>query len=192
MPERAVTGQDFPPPDQVRATLARLFNSEYFANAPRLRAFLQFIVDETLAGKARSLKAYTIAVGALGRRPEFDPVTDASVRVEAGRLRTALQRYYDNDGAHDALIVSMPLGGYVPEFRWRSATSRSSVRQDGPDRVTFERRETNLTAFRGNLMQLRSSIAQLHAEFAAAKIIMARSRDILEAIRERDVLKRMP
>ena len=53
-------------------------------------AFLSFIVEETLAGRSSQLKGYTIAVAVYGRPERFDPQVDPIVRVEAGRLRRAL------------------------------------------------------------------------------------------------------
>lgn len=110
---------DVPLRDECEAALGRVTESIGFKSAPRLTAFLRFIVDAALSGRSDSIKAYTVAVGALGRPPDFDPVGDASVRVEAGRLRLALGRYYE--GADDPILITMPRGGYVPAFRRRDA-----------------------------------------------------------------------
>ena len=42
--------------------------------------------------RAGRLKSYTVAVDGLGRRPDFNPETDAIVRVHAIRIRNALKR----------------------------------------------------------------------------------------------------
>jgi hypothetical protein len=55
--------------------------------------FLEFVVETTLAGKAGTIKAYTVAVGAFGRGEDFDPQADPIVRVQALRLCSALARY---------------------------------------------------------------------------------------------------
>ncbi|OJY38096.1 MAG: hypothetical protein BGP06_16780 [Rhizobiales bacterium 65-9] len=60
--------------------------------------FLQYVVEETLEGRGRSLKGYAIAVEALGRSDDFDPQFDPIVRVEARRLRQALRSYYEGPG----------------------------------------------------------------------------------------------
>ena len=100
----------------VREALARVLASEGFRAAPRLAAFLTFVVERTLAGHAASLKGYTIATGALGRPPEFNPQLDPIVRVEAGRLRRALAAYYAGPGGTDPVVVTIPRGRYVPSF----------------------------------------------------------------------------
>lgn len=103
-------------PQQVRAQLARLSAAEPFASSPQLVSFLDYVVNQALAGRGGALKGYTIAVEALGRPVEFDPQTDPIVRVEARRLRQALRTYYNAAGKHDPIRISMPTGGYVPVF----------------------------------------------------------------------------
>lgn len=58
------------------------------------------------------LKAYTVATEVLGRNADFDPQTDPIVRVEATRLRRALDRYYLAEGRDDPVRITMPRGGY--------------------------------------------------------------------------------
>ena len=71
------------------------------------------------------LKGYTIATEALGRDDNFDPQIDPIVRVEAGRLRYALEHYYSNGGAGDPVVIELPRGSYVPTFhRNRNAPGR--------------------------------------------------------------------
>jgi hypothetical protein len=116
----ASSARDLPPsPNAARAALRRLTGSAPFKGAPQLSAFLRYVVETVLDGHAGSIKAYTVAIEALGRPHSFDPTADAIVRVEAGRLRHALARYYDGDGADDPVLIDLPRGSYVPEFHWR-------------------------------------------------------------------------
>jgi hypothetical protein len=103
--------------DEVRAALDRVAASNEFRACPQLVAFLRYVVEATLRGGEHRIKGYTIAVEALGRADDFDPQDDPIVRVEAMRLRRALQRYYANGGRNDAVQIVMPLGSYVPVFR---------------------------------------------------------------------------
>ena len=64
--------------------LHRLLESSDFQAPPRLKEFLKFVVQETLKGRAGSVKAYSIAVEVFGRDDSFDPLLDPIVRVEAG------------------------------------------------------------------------------------------------------------
>src|SRR5262249_45355136 len=104
-----------PTNDEVRAALNRV--SEALRSSPQLIAFLRFVVEASLRGESHLIKAYTIAVQALGRDAGFDATTDPIVRVEAGRLRRALERYYAGPGAADSVRIHIPRGRYVPEFQ---------------------------------------------------------------------------
>jgi len=116
-----------PTNDEIRAALDRVIASEALQNSPHLIAFLRFVVDATLRGESHQIKGYTIAVQALGRGEDFDANIDPIVRVEAGRLRRALERYYVSIGTTDPILIHIPLGRYAPEFRYRQnaiATTR--------------------------------------------------------------------
>ena len=110
---------DTPAPAECRQALGRLIESAEFQTAPRLTSFIRFVVDAALSGRADTVKAYTVAVDALGRAADFDPARDSIVRVEAGRMRTALTRYYEGAGSDDPLLIALPRGSYVPQFQWR-------------------------------------------------------------------------
>ncbi len=102
--------------DQVRVALNNALNSPEFQSAPQLRAFLDFVVRASLGNQSEKIKGYTIAVEALGRPEDFNPVTDPIVRVEAARLRRRLETYYTGSGAGDPLRISIPKGSYTPRF----------------------------------------------------------------------------
>jgi tetratricopeptide (TPR) repeat protein len=107
------------PPDQatlIWTALERVLASDVFRNAPQLVKFLRFVVEETLKGRSLELKGYTIATQALGRPADFDPQIDPIVRVEAMRLRRALDTYYAGSGMYDQVRFDIPRGGYVPHF----------------------------------------------------------------------------
>jgi len=119
---RDARDSDSPTAADCRDALGRLIDSAEFQAAPRLTAFIRFVVDAALGGRAEMVKAYTVAVDALGRTADFDPSRDSIVRVEAGRLRTALARYYEGTGSDDPVMIAVPRGGYIPHFRWRQPT----------------------------------------------------------------------
>lgn len=101
-------------PAVVRSALERVLASPEFNASPRNRAFLAYIVDEALAGRGELIKAYSIAISVFNRDPDFDPQLDSIVRIEAGRLRRALDLYYLTAGRDDPIRISVPRGGYVP------------------------------------------------------------------------------
>ncbi len=105
-----------PTADAVRAQLERILESEPFRPSAQLRVFLRFVVETTLNGEADRIRAFTIAVEAFGRDKDFNPQTDPIVRVEAARLRRAIEQYYAGPGAYDPVEIRVPRGGYVPAF----------------------------------------------------------------------------
>lgn len=80
---------------------------------------LAFIVESALNGRAAEIKEAVIGVEVLGRSSGFDPKIDPIVRVEASRLRTRLDSYYQNEGHADPLEIAIPKGAYVPVFTER-------------------------------------------------------------------------
>jgi hypothetical protein len=102
--------------EDIHRQLNRMYASRTFRGSLRLKRFLRFVIETTLAGQNDRIKAYTIAVEALGRGSDFDPQSDPIVRVEAGRLRQALARYYAGPGCDDTVIIDLPRGAYVPVF----------------------------------------------------------------------------
>jgi TolB-like protein len=123
-------GQE-PDPVAVLAVLRRILDGEELQAAARSRDFLAYVVTETLAGRGPRLKERTVARYALGRTEDFDAATDAAARVQANRLRTALQRYYAGSGAEETLVIDVPRGSYVPTFTYRG-------RQGPPQSVSLE------------------------------------------------------
>ncbi len=106
-------------PDDARAALERVITSPDFVASERARRFLVYVVEETLAGRSDRIKAFSVAVEVFGRDESFDPQNDPVVRIEAGRLRRALERYYLLAGKNDPVVIGIPKGGYVPTFEAR-------------------------------------------------------------------------
>lgn len=101
---------------QITAQLDRILASATFADSPRLQQFLNYIIAESLAGRASRIKGFTIAHDVFGRDDPEDAQVSAIVRVEAGRLRRHLDDYYSREGISDSLRITVPKGGYVPVF----------------------------------------------------------------------------
>jgi TolB-like protein len=110
----------------VRTQLDRILASVTFSHVGRLREFLRYVVEETLAGRTAGIKEYTIGLGVFERDQTFDCRLDPIVRVQAGRLRTKLTAYYANEGFSDLVRIELPVGSYVPVFR-RSEVAGAGV-----------------------------------------------------------------
>lgn len=105
-----------PDPARVREQLAIILASPEFLASERGRRFLRYIVEEALEGRREQLKAYTIAQAVFGRDASFDAQNDPVVRIDAGRIRRALERYYLVSGNNDLVRITIPKGGYAPQF----------------------------------------------------------------------------
>jgi TolB-like protein len=106
----------FPGTRVVRRQIEQILSSPDFDGSRRSKEFLRFIVEEALAGRGEELSQVAIATGVFGRRDDFDAVVDPIVRIQAGRLRRSLERYYLLSGKHDPVRIALPRGTYVPTF----------------------------------------------------------------------------
>lgn len=106
---------------EIIAALTAVLESDKFTAAPQMSAFLRYVVEQAASGNMTRIKAYTVAIDALGKPDSFDPQNDPVVRVLAGRLRAALASYYEANPTVDLRITMRP-GSYVPSFVYRSAS----------------------------------------------------------------------
>lgn len=114
----------------VCAELERILSSPEFHASQRSKDFLRFVVEETLAGRGHTLKAYTIATRVLGRDKDFDPLVDPIVRVQAGKLRRVLERYYLVTGDPVNVRIDIPKGTYVAAFDQETRFKQTSVQTE--------------------------------------------------------------
>ena len=112
----------FAPPVQEmspaeRAELDWLLESGVLGRSANAARVLRYICEESTAGRADRIKEYTIAVEALGRRPDFNPQHDTIVRVTVHVLRKRLQEVYSHgEGVIHAVRLVIPPGGYAVHF----------------------------------------------------------------------------
>ncbi|WP_347841225.1 hypothetical protein [uncultured Draconibacterium sp.] len=97
----------------------KICSSAEFNTKDLLCRFLSYIISEYLEGRGGSLKGYTIGVDVFNRGEDFDPGQDALVRINAGRLRRALDMYYLKEGINDKIKIEIPKGGYNPQITFK-------------------------------------------------------------------------
>lgn len=105
-----------PAKEKILKHLGAVLDSPLFARAERQRRFLEYVVRQTLEGRAHELKEYPIGVAVYERPEGYDPREDPIVRVEALRLRARLREYYSSLNEAAAIRIDLPKGSYVPEF----------------------------------------------------------------------------
>lgn len=126
---------------EIRLQLDRILGHPEFVATDRMRDLLKYVVEETLAGNARSLKGFTIATDVFGRDQDFDASRDPVVRVQAGRLRQALERYYLVAGGDDRIHIDIPKGSYVAVFSAGHTSEETSVPEPNraPDAIEADK-----------------------------------------------------
>src|SRR6266567_2780775 len=107
--------------EHVRIQLQKISTSARFANSHKLTHFLRLVVEESLAGRGDQIKEYSVGVEIYNRPQGYDPRVDATVRVEATKLRKRLSEYYAGEGQNDPVLITIPKGHYAPVFESRIA-----------------------------------------------------------------------
>src|SRR4029077_2041138 len=119
-----------------RAALARVLDSRTFSRSDQLRAFLRYVCEAELEGRAHQLNEYALGVSVLGRKEGYSPAEDSSVRSRAYELRNKLKSYYSDEAPADPIQIEIEKGAYVPRFRRRAeaavavAPSAAAARPD--------------------------------------------------------------
>lgn len=151
-------------PEAIRAKLGGLLAHHSFRESERHRRLLKFLVESTLSGRSDELKEFVIAAEVWGRDVSFDPRINSTVRVEVGRLRARLERYYSGDGSSDPIRFRIPVGGYTVVFE------NSHKRASEPS-TSFEHFEILEMLGRGGMGEIRKARDTRLNRFVALKFI---------------------
>jgi hypothetical protein len=109
--------------EQCFQQIEKLTNSHSLRGSESLCKLLRYLAEHSLDHPGVALKEYQIATEVLGRPAGFDPQSDSTVRVQAGRLRIKLADYYAHEGPDDPIVVDLPKGSYALSFHTRGATA---------------------------------------------------------------------
>ena len=124
--------------EAIREQLDRILGHAEFRATDKMRGFLRYVVEETLAGRSGRIKGFSIAIDVFGRDSDFDAAHDPVVRIQAGRLRRAIERYYLVAGTQDPIHIDIPKGSYIPVF------SKGLSTKPPPSRGKAKSRQTTL------------------------------------------------
>src|SRR5215470_1193776 len=110
--------------EALAAELDRICESPAFRHSLRHQQFLRHLVACKAAGRLANLREIALGIDFFGRSAStYDPKTDGVVRVEAGRLRQRLDRYYHGEGIDAPFEIYLDKGSYLPQFRVRAAAA---------------------------------------------------------------------
>lgn len=105
----------------------KLTNSHSLRGSESLCRLLHYLAEHSLADPPTTVKEYQIATEVFGRSAHFDPQSDSTVRVQAGRLRVKLAEHYTSDGLDDPIVVKLPKGSYHLSFEGRTPEKHAAI-----------------------------------------------------------------
>lgn len=120
-----------------------LMASRELHGSDSLCKLLRYLANHALDFPGEPLKEYKIATEVFGRSSDFDPQLDSIIRVQAGRLRSKLSKYYETEGANDPIVVELPKGSYVLSFHHHG---KATTKLDGNAPPEVRRQEAQLAA----------------------------------------------
>lgn len=96
--------------------LERVCESSTFRASPKIIALLKFLAAHALAGTEPPPSQRLIAATVLELPDPDSRSAGAAVRMQAGRLRKLLDRYYAEEGTADPIVIELPLREYRLRF----------------------------------------------------------------------------
>jgi len=100
----------------LQTHLKEVIEGDVFKGSHRSGQFLQYIIDQAIAGHFESLKERVIGMELFGRSASYDTGDDAIVRVTASDVRKRLLQHYGRYGATSEYRINLPSGSYIPEI----------------------------------------------------------------------------
>jgi hypothetical protein len=104
-----------------------ILKSRSFERATASRQLLAYLWTH----QKEELSEYTLALEALGRRPDFDPKIDATVRVQVSRLRQRLHDFYQSyEATLCPVLLTIPVGTHQLQIIYREIPSAPQAVQE--------------------------------------------------------------
>lgn len=103
----------------LRKILKEITAGPAFRGSHRSGQFLEFVIEQTIAGNFDQLKERLIGVELFKRSPTYDTGEDAIVRVTASDVRRRLLQHYGWFGTDCEFRIELPSGSYVPRISRR-------------------------------------------------------------------------
>jgi hypothetical protein len=165
--------------EQCFQQVDKLINSHSLRGSESLCKLLRYLAEHSLDHPGVALKEYQIATEVLGRSPGFDPQSDSTVRVQAGRLRMKLAEYYAHEGLDDPILVEVPKGSYALTFQLRTPLASGPAQH--PIGVEREEKPAVRSSNRGWVIAVVCLAVLLAASLLTTVMILGRGRSPAEA-----------
>src|ERR1039457_4673627 len=146
--------------------LKDVIEGDAFKGSHRSGQFLQYIIDQAIAGHFDSLKERVIGMELFGRSASYDTGDDAIVRVTASDVRKRLLQHYGRFGATSEYRISLPSGSYIPEI--------TRVHHGQPSHVDLAAADRDAATFQDSrLLDQEPEPAQAHLATGASSLPQA-------------------
>ena len=110
----------------------RVCNSGVLTRSAKLRHFLFYICERALNGRTDEITEQQIGVYVFGRNNDYNPGEDSIVRSQARLLRRKLESYFEEEGRHETIRITIPKGTYIPVFEENQVVSGENVSTTDP------------------------------------------------------------
>jgi hypothetical protein len=120
---------------QKTEVVNKIISSNTFSNSEQYCALLKFLFQNSINKIA--VKEYTIGVEVFKKNNDFDPALDPSVRTFIHRLRSKILSYYESEGKHDRIVLTIPKGHYDVKFIRRSFIGKNLFNKPVPISLIF-------------------------------------------------------
>lgn len=105
--------------ERRRELVKRILSSRQFRSSPRLVELFNYIAEASLRDAPEDATEQQIGQNVFGRKAGYNCSEDSIVRSEIRQLRLKLNLYFAEEGVTEDLIVEIPKGRYLLEFRSR-------------------------------------------------------------------------
>ena len=167
----------------VELELISILNGTAFHGSARSRAFLRFVVEESLAGRQETLKERTIGIAVLGKASDYDTGADATVRVRANEVRKRLAAHYDVHAPKGAVRIELPSGAYAPRFApVTQSAPRLDLQQHPPRMLLWQLATPTLIAAFLALLSIRGDVESNDAFSRFWNLALAGGKEIVVAV----------
>lgn len=120
--------------------IERILQTGPFQKSAHLTPLLVYLAEQSIKGHHEALTERHIGTAVFGKPVGYSPAEDSTVRVHVRQLRLRLHEYYACEGHAEKLIIEIPKGSYVIEFRSAQPEARApqEIRTMPPPPVAAE------------------------------------------------------
>lgn len=99
----------------------RVCNSSHLRRSAKLRDLLVYLCHRAWVEQVDEIREHEIGVDVFLRPAGYDSAQDTLVRVQASQLRKRLERYFDEEGREEPVVLEIAKVTYEPQLRERTA-----------------------------------------------------------------------